>query len=115
MVLVATIRALKMHGGGPKVVAGQPLAFAYTEENLELLEKGCSNLIRLIGNARSFGLPVIVATEPIFEAVARPTKYGIGRRFSRWQRWSTSGVKATQTTSLTRNAERTPEGAAGDR
>src|SRR5579862_9604486 len=60
-VLVATIRALKMHGGGPKVVAGKPLADAYTQENLELLEKGCSNLLRLIGNARSFGLPVVVA------------------------------------------------------
>ena len=60
-VLVATIRALKMHGGGPKVVAGQPLAHAYTQENLDLLEKGCSNLIRLIGNARSFGIPVVVA------------------------------------------------------
>src|ERR1700691_4225786 len=61
VVLVATIRALKMHGGGPKVVAGQPLAPAYTEENLELLEKGCSNLIRHIGNARAFGIPVVVA------------------------------------------------------
>ncbi len=61
VVLVATIRALKMHGGGPKVVAGQPLAHAYVEENLELLEKGCSNLVRLIGNAREFGIPVVVA------------------------------------------------------
>jgi formyltetrahydrofolate synthetase len=61
VVLVATIRALKMHGGGPKVVAGQPLAHAYVEENLGLLEKGCSNLIRLIGNARSFGIRVVVA------------------------------------------------------
>jgi formyltetrahydrofolate synthetase len=61
VVLVATIRALKMHGGGPKVVAGQPLAHAYTQENLELLEKGCSNLLRLIGNARAFGIPVVVA------------------------------------------------------
>ncbi len=61
VVLVATIRALKMHGGGPKVVAGQPLAHAYTQEDLELLEKGCSNLLRLIGNARSFGIPVVVA------------------------------------------------------
>jgi formyltetrahydrofolate synthetase len=60
-VLVATIRALKMHGGGPKVVAGQPLAHAYTQENLELLEKGCSNMVRLIANARSFGIPVVVA------------------------------------------------------
>jgi formyltetrahydrofolate synthetase len=61
VVLVATIRALKMHGGGPKVVAGQALAHAYLEENLGLLEMGCSNLLRLIGNARSFGVPVIVA------------------------------------------------------
>src|SRR5579862_7171755 len=61
VVLVATIRALKMHGGGPKVVAGQPLAHIYTEENLDLLEKGCSNLIRLIGNVETFGLPVVVA------------------------------------------------------
>jgi formyltetrahydrofolate synthetase len=60
-VMVATIRALKMHGGGPKVVAGQPLAHAYTQENLDLLEKGCSNLVRLIGNACSFGIPVVVA------------------------------------------------------
>ncbi len=61
VVLVATIRALKMHGGGPKVVAGQPLAHAYLEENLELLEKGCSNLARMIANARAFGVPVVVA------------------------------------------------------
>src|SRR5208337_4451629 len=51
-VLVATIRALKMHGGGPKVVAGQPLAHAYVEENLELLEKGCANLVKMIQNAK---------------------------------------------------------------
>ena len=61
VVLVATIRALKMHGGGPKVVAGKPLAHEYTNENLDLVEKGCSNLLRLIGNARAFGLPVVVA------------------------------------------------------
>jgi formyltetrahydrofolate synthetase len=59
-VLVATIRALKMHGGGPKVVAGKPLAHEYTQENLDLLEKGCSNMIRLIANTRSFGIPVVV-------------------------------------------------------
>ena len=61
VVLVATIRALKMHGGGPKVVAGKPLAHEYTRENLDLLEKGCSNLVRHIGNARNFGIPVVVA------------------------------------------------------
>lgn len=61
VVLVATIRALKMHGGGPKVVAGQPLDPAYTEENLDLLEKGAVNLTKMIQNARLFGIPVVVA------------------------------------------------------
>ncbi|SRR5579875_832495 len=61
VVMVATIRALKMHGGGPRVVAGRPLAAAYANENLELLAKGCSNLVKMIQNARRFGLPVVVA------------------------------------------------------
>ena len=61
VVLVATIRALKMHGGGPKVVAGQPLHREYTEENLGLVERGCANLTRMIAIARLFGLPVVVA------------------------------------------------------
>ncbi|MGH7907527.1 MAG: formate--tetrahydrofolate ligase, partial [Candidatus Binataceae bacterium] len=61
VVMVATMRALKMHGGGPKVVAGRPLPQAYFEENTELLQKGCANLIAMIQNARRFGLPVVVA------------------------------------------------------
>ena len=61
VVLVATIRALKMHGGGPKVVAGRPLAREYTEENLELLEAGCVNMVAHIKNALRFGVPVVVA------------------------------------------------------
>jgi methylenetetrahydrofolate dehydrogenase (NADP+)/methenyltetrahydrofolate cyclohydrolase/formyltetrahydrofolate synthetase len=61
VVLVSTIRALKMHGGGPKVVAGKPLDKAYTEENLELLEKGLPNLLQHIENAVKFGVPVVVA------------------------------------------------------
>jgi methylenetetrahydrofolate dehydrogenase (NADP+)/methenyltetrahydrofolate cyclohydrolase/formyltetrahydrofolate synthetase len=61
VVLVSTIRALKMHGGGPKVVAGKPLDKAYTEENLDLLEKGLPNLLQHIENAVKFGVPVVVA------------------------------------------------------
>jgi len=61
VVLVATIRALKMHGGGPRVVAGKPLDAAYTDENLALLEAGMPNMIRHIQNARRFGVPVVVA------------------------------------------------------
>ncbi len=61
VVLVATVRALKMHGGGPAVKAGAPLAPEYTEENLELLEAGGSNLTAHIENAKRFGIPVVVA------------------------------------------------------
>ncbi len=61
VVLVATVRALKMHGGGPKVVAGKPLDSAYTDENLPLLEKGLPNLLHHIKTARKFGIPVVVA------------------------------------------------------
>jgi methylenetetrahydrofolate dehydrogenase (NADP+) / methenyltetrahydrofolate cyclohydrolase / formyltetrahydrofolate synthetase len=61
VVLVATVRALKMHGGGPKVTAGKPLDPAYIEENLELLTAGLGNLKHHIKNALSFGVPVVVA------------------------------------------------------
>lgn len=61
VVLVATVRALKMHGGGPKVVAGRPLDSAYTDENLELLTKGLGNLQHHIKNAKRFGVNVVVA------------------------------------------------------
>ena len=61
VVLVATVRALKMHGGGPKVVAGKPLALEYTEENLELLEKGLPNMVQHIQNALKYGVNVVVA------------------------------------------------------
>ena len=61
VVMVATVRALKMHGGGPKVVAGRPLDAAYTQENLDLLRAGLPNLIHHIQTARKFGMPVVVA------------------------------------------------------
>ncbi|ODQ80522.1 hypothetical protein BABINDRAFT_160796 [Babjeviella inositovora NRRL Y-12698] len=61
VVIVATVRALKVHGGGPEVKAGAPLAAEYTQENVELLRAGCSNLAKHISNAKQYGLPVVVA------------------------------------------------------
>jgi len=61
VVMVATVRALKMHGGGPKVVAGKPLDSAYSDENLDLLRAGLPNLQHHIKNALRFGIPVVVA------------------------------------------------------
>lgn len=60
-VIVATVRALKMHGGGPAVSAGKPLAAEYIEENTELVTKGVANLVRHIQNAKKFGVNVVVA------------------------------------------------------
>ncbi len=60
VVVVATIRALKMHGGGPTVKPGLPLAQEYKTENLELLEKGCENLIAHIETVRSSGVTPVV-------------------------------------------------------
>ncbi|KAJ3020124.1 UNVERIFIED_CONTAM: tetrahydrofolate synthase [Siphonaria sp. JEL0065] len=60
VILVSTVRSLKMHGGGPEVIAGKPLSEVYLAENLELLEIGCQNMMKHITNARKFGVPVIV-------------------------------------------------------
>lgn len=61
VVLVATVRALKMHGGGPAVTPGKPLPDVYGSENVELVERGCANLVKHIENARKMGMHVIVA------------------------------------------------------
>uniref|UniRef100_A0A8C1KQC5 formate--tetrahydrofolate ligase n=1 Tax=Cyprinus carpio TaxID=7962 RepID=A0A8C1KQC5_CYPCA len=61
VVLVATVRALKMHGGGPNVTAGVPLPKEYINENLQLVADGCSNLKKQIQITHLFGVPVIVA------------------------------------------------------
>ena len=61
VVLVATIRALKLHGGLGRVVAGKPLPPELLKENLTALEKGSANLIKHIENAQLFGVPVVVA------------------------------------------------------
>jgi len=59
-VLTTTIRALKMHGGGPKVVAGLKLPEEYTKENLGLLEKGLANMVHHINTIRTSGINPVV-------------------------------------------------------
>ncbi|KAE9396030.1 FTHFS-domain-containing protein [Gymnopus androsaceus JB14] len=60
-VIVATTRALKMHGGGPDVTPGKALHETYTKEDLVTLKEGCKNLVKHITNSRKFGIKVIVA------------------------------------------------------
>lgn len=65
-ILVATVRALKMHGGGPTVVPGRPLPEEYTKENLGLLEKGCDNLIHMINLIKKSGIKPVVCINAFY-------------------------------------------------
>lgn len=65
-VIVATVRALKMHGGGPAVVPGRPLPKEYTEENLELLEKGTANLFHHVNNVKKSGIVPVVCINKFY-------------------------------------------------
>jgi formate--tetrahydrofolate ligase len=65
-VLVCTIRALKMHGGGPAVVPGRPLPVEYTEKNLDLLEKGTENLFHHVGNVLKSGIKPVVCINKFY-------------------------------------------------
>lgn len=66
VVIVATIRALKMHGGGPTVKPGKPLDPAYTQENVELLKKGCDNLVAHIETVKKAGVTPVVCVNGFF-------------------------------------------------
>lgn len=61
VVIVATVRALKVHGGGPEIKPGAPLQEVYRTENVDILRKGCVNLRKHIANAKLHGVPVVVA------------------------------------------------------
>jgi len=61
VVIVATVRALKVHGGGPDIKPGEQLAEVYRTENVEILRKGCVNLAKHIQNAKQYGVEVVVA------------------------------------------------------
>uniref|UniRef100_A0A7S3A3S1 formate--tetrahydrofolate ligase n=2 Tax=Rhodosorus marinus TaxID=101924 RepID=A0A7S3A3S1_9RHOD len=80
-ILVATVRALKSHGGGPAVSAGTPLPVEYSQENVEMVENGFANLERHIKNTIGFGVPVVVCinrfkndTDREIETVVRLSK-----------------------------------------
>jgi formate--tetrahydrofolate ligase len=67
VVIVATVRALKMHGGVGSIRPGRPLPPELVQENLPALEKGCENLAKHVENARLFGVPVVVAVNRFTE------------------------------------------------
>jgi len=101
-VLVATIRALKMHGGGPRVVPGRPLPKDYTEENLELLENGIGNLLHHIHMVRKSGINPVVCVN-VFptdtpDEIATVRRYAeqAGARCAVSEHWAKGGEGALE-------------------
>ena len=102
VVLVATVRALKAHGGAPKVKAGLPLDPAYTTENLELLEKGCDNLLAHIDIIRRAGVQPVVCLNafctdtPAERALVRTVAERAGAAFAVSDHWLKGGEGALE-------------------
>ncbi|XP_043582317.1 C-1-tetrahydrofolate synthase, cytoplasmic isoform X1 [Bombus pyrosoma] len=103
VVLVVTIRALKMHGGGPPVKTGVPLKKEYLEENLDLVRKGLPNLQKHISNGIKFGVPVIVAinvhstdTQAELELVKRAAIESGATDAAICNHWAEGGAGATE-------------------
>src|SRR5512136_771528 len=101
-VLTTTVRALKMHGGGPKVVAGKALPEEYTKENLALVEKGCANMVHMINVIRKSGINPVVCinrfhtdTDAEVKAVKKAAE-AAGARCAESQHWLKGGDGALE-------------------
>jgi methylenetetrahydrofolate dehydrogenase (NADP+)/methenyltetrahydrofolate cyclohydrolase/formyltetrahydrofolate synthetase len=101
-VLTTTIRALKMHGGGPKVVAGLPLPESYTKEDLGLLEKGIPNMLHHINTIRTSGINPVVCINSFHTdtkeeiAMVRKTAEAAGARCALSEHWLKGGNGALE-------------------
>ena len=101
-VLTATIRALKMHGGGPAVVAGRPLPDSYTKEDLGLLEKGLPNMLHHINTIRAAGINPVVCINAFHTdskdeiAMVRKAAEAAGARCALSEHWLKGGEGAVE-------------------
>lgn len=101
-VIVATVRALKMHGGGPKVVPGQPLDKAYTEENLGLVEKGVENLLAHVETVKKSGISPVVCINHFYTdttdevKIIRERAEALGARVAVSKHWEKGGDGAIE-------------------
>jgi formate--tetrahydrofolate ligase len=101
-VLTTTIRALKMHGGGPKVVAGLPLPEDYTRENLDLLERGIPNMVHHINTIRKSGINPVVCINSFHTdtkdeiAMVRKFAEAAGARCAVSEHWAKGGEGALE-------------------
>jgi formyltetrahydrofolate synthetase len=101
-VIVCTVRALKMHGGGPKVVPGNPLDKAYTEKNVPLVEKGLENLLAHIETVKKSGISPVVCINHFYTdtdeevATIRKRAEAIGARVALSKHWEKGGEGAIE-------------------
>ena len=101
-VLTTTVRALKMHGGGPKVVAGKPLPEEYTKENIALVEKGCANMVHMINVIRKSGINPVVCVNRFYTdtnaevAAIKKAAEAAGARCAESQHWLKGGEGALE-------------------
>jgi methylenetetrahydrofolate dehydrogenase (NADP+)/methenyltetrahydrofolate cyclohydrolase/formyltetrahydrofolate synthetase len=109
-VLTTTIRALKMHGGGPKVVAGIPLPDAYTKEDLGLLEKGLPNMVHHINVIRTSGINPVVCINSFYTdtkdeiAMVRKAAEEAGARCAVASHWADGGDGAVELADVVKEA-----------
>ncbi|MGA1826378.1 MAG: formate--tetrahydrofolate ligase [bacterium] len=101
-VVVATVRALKMHGGGPSVRPGKPLDAAYTSENCALVEKGCENLIAHIETVKKAGINPVVCINSFYTdtnaeiGIVRKAAEGAGAKAAVSSHWLKGGDGALE-------------------
>ena len=109
-VLTSTIRAMKMHGGGPKVVAGLKLADEYTKENLGLLEKGLANMVHHINTIRESGINPVVCINGFYTdtkdeiAMVRKAAEDAGARVALSTHWADGGDGALEFADVVKEA-----------
>lgn len=101
-VIVATVRSLKMHGGGPAVKPGVPLDEAYTSQNCELVEKGLCNLLHHIATVKKSGIKPVVCLNSFYTdtpeevAIIRRAVEAAGARFAVSEHWLKGGEGAIE-------------------
>ena len=101
-VLTTTVRALKMHGGGPKVVPGKALPEEYTKENVGLVEKGCANMVHMINVIRKSGINPVVCVNRFYTdtnaevAAVKKAAEAAGARCAESQHWLKGGDGALE-------------------
>jgi len=101
-VIVATVRALKMHGGGPKVAPGKPLDEMYSQNHPELVEKGAENLVAHIETVKKSGISPVVCINHFYTdndeeiAAIKRTAEAAGARVALSKHWEKGGEGARE-------------------